>query len=213
MSNVNWGGTSSINWTLEISVCDTRAFQNVWLKLWGGLDRHVKAGVVSCQELPLKGGDHQSIHFLVRFFFSQTLYRFDAKILSLGRWFARIVFRRRWLLRQNAATLWLERLETASWGSVLRESYRKPRWKTPLRLAMVIQWWNRKNCQMFRIMQLQVFQVAGDEAVVSSKTEEAFLSAFSFWCQEQEAEATCVCKNTALLAKILASFSQVKESF
>lgn len=48
------GGTSSINWTLEISVCDSRAFQSVWRceEDW--------IGTFSRKELPLKGGGRPS---------------------------------------------------------------------------------------------------------------------------------------------------------
>ena len=62
MSNVNWGGTSSINWTLEISVCDTRAFQSMWRceEDWIGTWRQELWVVKNCH---WRGaGDHQRIH-------------------------------------------------------------------------------------------------------------------------------------------------------
>lgn len=50
--------------------------------LWGGLDRHMKAGVVSRQELPLKGGGRPSENPFKYFLFPSTTFcRFDVKIL------------------------------------------------------------------------------------------------------------------------------------
>ena len=79
------GGTSSINWTLEISVCDSRAFQSVWRceEDWIGTWRQELWVVKNCH---WRGaGDHQRIHFGTFLFPSTTFYRFDVKIFLLGR--------------------------------------------------------------------------------------------------------------------------------